>query len=776
MAEVVEILSSPMTSDSESDREPEHIIDSTITTPETTPTSSSQSHTSHQWTASRVQALSDRLNQPNPNPTTDSNTITNTDANTDSNTIPNNNVVRANNRKSKSYRFKSLRRMRRDKDISINLFELVNYVYVLMSKIGTKEDRIQSIFNLYDVFNKGYIDRYDLKSALYYRTKQNGFELSELTLENLVDNLFEQFDKNMDGRIDFSEFREEMILDATNTPVKPAIDTDSLKSHGIRTYFRIEGIKAFYIGLLCLINIGLMFYSFYTTRTHNIRQVDLFGVGLYVTRMAATLVKFNASVIVLTMCKQMATWMRGTRLRHIFPLDKSMTFHKLFAAVITIASLIHSIGWGVGFYVAMKKNDEMFFEGLGKRFTTRPTYGSLMFGSVPGITGMIMLGILIIIGITSQKRFRQRFFEGFYYTHHLFIVFYALLLIHGCKGWICPASFWQWFILPAVLYVVDRAFRLFKRTHRVTVVNCSLKNSRVINLTFARPSSFKYKPGQFILINVPQISKLQWHPFTMTSSPMESTVSVHMRVTGGWTQQLHDYLRDLETQTAGEQTKDVEKGEGGPSSGGTFEINVDGPFGSSTQYAMKEKHVMLVGAGIGVAPMASLLLDIKLKKEQINANETTNNGTEFTQGIDSKLEKVHFFWLNRDVNNFKWFDDLLVDVARTGNQIPKISLHTFTTQCIPKNDARIYLLWNGLEKMFKDQGYDPTTNLPFKTHWGRPNWDVIFSYYANKYPNETIGLYCCGPAELSKELYRQCKYYSSLRINGVRFKFHKENF
>eukprot|EP01133_Synstelium_polycarpum_P006379 gene6379-7389_t len=80
-------------------------------------------------------------------------------------------------------------------------------------------------------------------------------------------------------------------------------------------------------------------------------------------------------------------------------------------------------------------------------------------------------------------------------------------------------------------------------------------------------------------------------------------------LTGGWTKTLADWLTKKSTSAFYGGGGDLEKG------GGTIEFNIDGPFGSSSQYALKEKQIILVGAGIGVAPMASLLQDIKLKKD-----------------------------------------------------------------------------------------------------------------------------------------------------------------
>ena len=49
---------------------------------------------------------------------------------------------------------------------------------------------------------------------------------------------------------------------------------------------------------------------------------------------------------------------------------------------------------------------------------------------------------------------------------------------------------------------------------------------------------FKMVPGQYVLIQCPSISTLEWHPFTLTSAPQEDFFSVHIRAAGDWTEAL----------------------------------------------------------------------------------------------------------------------------------------------------------------------------------------------------------------------------------------------
>lgn len=51
--------------------------------------------------------------------------------------------------------------------------------------------------------------------------------------------------------------------------------------------------------------------------------------------------------------------------------------------------------------------------------------------------------------------------------------------------------------------------------------------------------------GQYVFLNCPAISQLEWHPFTMTSAPEEDFFSVHIRSVGDWTEKLISMVENL---------------------------------------------------------------------------------------------------------------------------------------------------------------------------------------------------------------------------------------
>ncbi|CAM8983929.1 unnamed protein product [Rhodiola kirilowii] len=66
----------------------------------------------------------------------------------------------------------------------------------------------------------------------------------------------------------------------------------------------------------------------------------------------------------------------------------------------------------------------------------------------------------------------------------------------------------------------------------------------LLSSTFAKSPGHKYNPGSILFVNMPSVSRLQWHPFTVTSNcNLEpDTISVVLRNKGVWTGKL---CRDL---------------------------------------------------------------------------------------------------------------------------------------------------------------------------------------------------------------------------------------
>lgn len=118
-----------------------------------------------------------------------------------------------------------------------------------------------------------------------------------------------------------------------------------------------------------------------------------------------------------------------------------------------------------------------------------------------------------------------------------------------------------------------------------------------MEIQFDKPS-FQYKPGMYLFINIPEVSKFQWHPFTITSTPEEGFVSIHVRLLGNWTKKAAEVLGCFK---GGIDKSNMNR---------LPTLRIDGPFGAPAEDLYNYKVACLIGAGIGVTPAAALLKSI----------------------------------------------------------------------------------------------------------------------------------------------------------------------
>lgn len=172
-------------------------------------------------------------------------------------------------------------------------------------------------------------------------------------------------------------------------------------------------------------------------------------------------------------------------------------------------------------------------------FTTQPG----LFGLIPGIanpTGFALFFILLIMVICSQPFVRRGgSFEIFYWTHLLYIPFWFCLLLHG-------PNFWKWFIIPGLIYLIERVKRLIwmkSRLGQTYISSGLLLPSKVTHLVIKRPLQFHFRPGDYVFVKIPKIAKYEWHPFTLSSAPEEEGyIWLHIRGVGEWTNRLHEFF------------------------------------------------------------------------------------------------------------------------------------------------------------------------------------------------------------------------------------------
>merc|ERR1712136_386128 len=489
-----------------------------------------------------------------------------------------------------------------------------------------------------------------------------------------------------------------------------------------------------------------MFYAFGSEHTGLRRATEW---GIIISRSTAAGISFNYSFIMLTMCRNLITAARESFLKHLIPFDAAVSFHKQVAWTALTLAVIHAFGHLVNFWhfsVHPLPVLACLFPSIFQDDHTDlpPTIGYFFFQTVIGLTGIGLVLTLSIIYVFASRYSRQYCFRYFYITHHLYSVLFALVIFHGSLGIIQTPVFHFYLVVPLVIFVVDKMVTLSRNKVDTPILKAEILPSNVTGIYFKKPAGFEYRSGQWIRFACPELGSNEYHPFTLTSSPREDFLSCHVRAVGPWTTNLRELYSNAIHQNLPLPN-----------------VYLDGPFGEGHQDWYKYKVSVLVGAGIGVTPFASILKDIVHRQSLSQSQPIT-------------CEKVYFIWVTRTQKNFEWMTDIIRDVEESkGGDL--LSTHIYITLFFNKFDIRttmLYICERYFQKISKKSMF---TGLQATTHFGRPQFEPFLDSLQQIHDDaRTIGVFSCGPVGITKAVNTACKNLN--KLNMARFNHFYENF
>ena len=421
-----------------------------------------------------------------------------------------------------------------------------------------------------------------------------------------------------------------------------------------------EGSRRVFVSIFMLVHAMIFAFAFmnFTLKDNLTTARATFGITYAIARSAALVLHFDIAILIFPVCRTLISLARQTPLNGIIQFDKNITFHKLTAWSIVTFSWIHTIAhWNNFAQLAAKA--KLGFKGfLMANFVTGP-----------GWSGYVMLTALMLMAITSVEKLRRAKFERFWYTHHLFVIFFVFWSVHGafcmiktdnapfCFG---TGVFWEYWMYGGFIYLLERVMREVRGRHKTYISKVIQHPSNVTEIQIKKEHT-KTRAGQYIFLCCPEVSVWQYHPFTLTSAPEEDYISVHIRSAGDFTKSLAKTLGcnhgEKEQKPVGNGSAVVgvnvaeEKGGLDPSIRRVLpRVYIDGPFGSASEDVFKYEVAVLVGAGIGVTPFASILKSIWYRMNYPNPAHK------------SRLRKVYFFWVIRDFGSLEWFRSLLLAI------------------------------------------------------------------------------------------------------------------
>ncbi len=434
-----------------------------------------------------------------------------------------------------------------DKFIRINLKDI------------TFEENLDVIFKMFDKDNNGAISKNEALELINFFNELNNLNFEKETISVITNNIFKEIDKSNRGSISkealgkyLEKFKEEDIAINPFMKVKTSDAITKLRksytlpisSEQEKELKRItrkkdrSKLRKFWV-----LNKKMIIWTiiyFFLCLTAGLVNRSLEGGRQYETtkasRFFAGIIFFNTSLLIMFMCITTLTFISTTRLKFYLPLSDTRFYHIVCAVVLGVAVIPHVLLHLFGDFVQIAKLTSQ------KPKDAYVTVAWLTFATETGLSGVFCLIFFSFIFILSSIPYiRNKKYELFLNTHKLFYLALAALLIHAKTPDTKRKTYFVFLTLPLVLYLIELIFRLVRfLINKAKIMKIKYLKSGVILLEIQKPQKFNFRCGQYAQINIPSISKWQWHPFTIASSPYDDNLYFYVNPAGDWTKQLKE--------------------------------------------------------------------------------------------------------------------------------------------------------------------------------------------------------------------------------------------
>ncbi|KAG2677153.1 hypothetical protein I3843_12G088000 [Carya illinoinensis] len=685
--------------------------------------------------------------------------------------------------------FDALGRRRRLKVDKISREEL----YEFWSEITDQsfDSRLQIFFEMVDKNDDGRIGEEEVKEIIMLSASANKLSRLKEQAEEYAAMIMEELDPERLGYIELWQLETLLLQKDTYLNYSQALSYTSqalsqnlqgLRKKGpirrwstkLLYYLQENWRRIWVLTLWILIMIGLFTWKFYEYK--NRRAFEVMGYCLCTAKGAAETLKFNMALILMPVCRNTITWLRSTKLAFFIPFDDNINFHKTIAAAIVIGIILHAGDHlACDFPKLVNLPEETYADTFKLHHdfgVHKPDYVDLVKG-VEGVTGILMV-ILMVIAFTLATRWFRRNqiklpkpfnrltgFNAFWYSHHLFVIVYVLLIIHGLYVYLVHKWYlkttWMYLAVPVLLYAGERTLRYFRSgSYSVRLQKVAIHPGNVLALQMSKPPQFKYKSGQYMFVQCPVVSPFEWHPFSITSAPGDDYLSVHIRQLGDWTQELKRLFSESCEPPGAGRSGDLRADETTKKS--LPKLLIDGPYGAPAQDYSKYDVLLLVGLGIGATPFISILKDllnniVKMEEEEADSISDISRISDLNSGSTDpdmvstacpkrkkalKTTNAYFYWVTREQGSFDWFKGVMNEVAEL-DQRGVIEMHNYLTSVYEEGDARSALITMVQALNHAKNGVDIVSGTRVRTHFARPNWKKVFSKLCSKHCSARIG-------------------------------------
>ena len=295
---------------------------------------------------------------------------------------------------------------------------------------------------------------------------------------------------------------------------------------------------------------------------------------------------------------------------------------------------------------------------------------------------------------------------------------------------------WQWLLVPRLIYYYNIFVNRRKNRNEIPISSIEILPGKNISVKIERPEWFNYQAGDYVYLNCPWISTVEWYPFNIISSPDRDKLTLNIKTNGSWATKLYkktiEFLADKNVMN--------------------MTARLDGPYGSSSEKIIGSKNIILVGSGTGVSKFASILQDIAVRQK---------NGDP-----DLKIKRLYFIWLSDNNLYFEWFTKLLKEIDLADDR-STFDYHIFFTERIATElPKKMLYLSSDITNFTTD--IELLQSQRMKTSAGFPDWEKELNAIKEQSEGATFDLFYCGPSFLRKSLITVCRKFDIV--------FHTNNF
>jgi respiratory burst oxidase len=615
---------------------------------------------------------------------------------------------------------------------------------------GEDNTQLHQLFDSLDVYHTGHVTFAQISAFLESELSNSTIKLLGIDAATATTLLFQSANSS-DNTLTYTQFHEVFRSSLRDSQEAGSMHPVTTRKRQLADWYATHRLRVWWLVAYAVANAVAFWWAFYS---YNVDPALRYG--LRIARGGAKIAILNAFLVMLPLLRSLTQVLKRSKtLWWFIPFDDAILAHKICGTMCIVGGAIH-VGAHVSnivclYYYSTPSDIERSI--FGQRHVPVFRHGlppfSTLLTTQPVLTGIVLVVIsLISFPLAAIPGIRQGRFNLFWYSHMLFGVLLVVMCFHDAASWVVRATSYVWIVPVASLYLIERRFRYAKMfTDPVKIVEATMLD-RACVVYLEKPRRFAYLPGMYLLINCPEISYHEWHPFTISSAPGDNYLSIHMRDAGDWTRAFHKRIADAQS-TCSQVEYPV--------------VYLDGPSGAPAEDFHRYATCLCIAGGIGVTPFASILRDC-VHRWQLK-----------DQTVATTTRTIYFHWITRGQESLRWFESTMNQI-HTLDRDRLIETHQYLTGT---QGASLSLPLRTVQRVVHEAtGRDTVSGLDARTrtHLGHPDWDQLFQEACRAHAGETVGVFSCGPPSLEKELRRLCKKYSRRTAECTVFDYHPERF